>query len=222
MCQRIIGALRLLFGCAAFAISILILALALPSLSKDDPWFIDPSGKTGKITSTTSNLDLLNVYGKKNVVDGEMNFAEGEVIPSTILFPRSSLRRITISWKDPDQKRNPDRVQIHGDKSLWKTSLGLTLGLTLEEVERINGRPLILTNYETDYDGTVRSWEGGVFDSAMESQGHVAVRLLRPAKLFVTVEELDKMTDEGLEISSSNPILRKMNPRVSEITWYFK
>jgi hypothetical protein len=94
--------------------------------------------------------------------------------------------------------------------------------MTLKELERINGRPLVLTNYETDYEGNVRSWEGGVFDSGMESQGLVAVRLRRPAKLSVTAEEFEKMTDGGLEISSSNPILRKMNPRVSEITWSFE
>jgi len=52
--------------------------------------------------------------------------------------------------------------------------------------------------------------------------GHFAVRLRRPAKLRVTALEFEKMTDGGLEISSSNPILRKMNPRVSEITWSFK
>jgi hypothetical protein len=94
MSQKIMGAWRFLFDCAAFVFSILTLTLAASSLPNRDPWFIDPAGKTGRIAAQS--------------------------------------------------------------------------------------------------------------------------------KLSVTAEEFEKMTDGGLEISSSNPILRKMNPRVSEITWSFK
>jgi hypothetical protein len=194
----------------------------MPSLPRGDPWFIDPAGKTGRITAHSNYSDLVRNFGANNIGDGEVEVGEGQTLPATVVFPKDPLKRIGITWKDSTNRRIPDRVQVIGEKSRWRTSYGLTLGMTLKELERINGRPLVLTNYETDYEGSVRSWEGGVFGSEMENQGRVAVRLLRPAKLFVTVEEFDKMTDGGLEISSSNPILRKMNPRVSEITWSFK
>jgi hypothetical protein len=222
MLQKYIGASRFLFGCAAFVSSILMLTLAVPSLSKRDPWFIDPAGKTGRITAQSNYSDLVRIFGARNIEDGEVELGEGQTLPATVVFPKDSSRRIAIAWKDSTNKRNPDRVQIVGEKSRWRTSFGLTLGMTLRDLERINGRPLVLTNYETDYEGTVRSWKGGFFDSEMENQGHVAVRLLRPAKLIVTVEEFEKMTEEELEIPSSNPILRKMNPSVSEITWSYK
>jgi len=222
MCQKFMGASRLFFGCAAFVFSILMLTLAASSLPKRDPWFIDPAGKTGRITAQSNYSDLVRTFGVGNVGDGEVELGEGQTLPATVVFPKDPSKRIGIAWKDSTNKRNPDRVQAIGEKSRWRTSYGLTLGMTLKELERINERPLVLTNYETDYEGNVRSWEGGIFDSEMESRGLVAVRLRRPAKLSVTVEEFEKMTDGGLEISSSNPVLRKMNPRVSEITWSFK
>ena len=222
MCQEFKGASRFLFGCATFVFSMLMLNLAAPSLPKRDPWFIDPAGKTGRITAQSNYSDLVRIFGAGNVGNGEVELGEGQTLQATIVFPKDPSKRIAIAWKDSMSKRSPDRVQIVGEKSRWRTSYGLTLGMTLGELERINGRPLVLTNYETDYEGNVRSWQGGAFDSQMESQGFVAVRLIRPAKLFVTVQEFEKMTDGGLEISSSNPILRKMNPSVSQITWSFK
>jgi hypothetical protein len=216
------GASRFLFGCCAFVISIFMLTFARPLLPKGDPWFIDPAGKVGGITAQSNYSDLVRIFGADNLGNGEVEVGEGQTLAATVVFPKDPSKRIGIAWKDSTSKRNPDRVQIIGEKSRWRTSCGLTLGMTLRELERINGRPLVLTNYETDYEGAVRSWKGGSFDSEMENQGHVAVRLLRPAKLFVTVEEFEKMTKDGLEIPSSNPILRKMNPRVSEITWSFK
>jgi hypothetical protein len=196
--------------------------IAAPPLPKDDPWFIDPSGKTGRITAQTTISDLMRMFGSQNVGDGEVEVGEGQTDPATVVFPNDPLKRIAIAWKDSKNKRNPDRVQVIGGKSRWETSLGLTLGVTLKELERINGKPFLLTNYETDYEGVVRSWNGGAFDKEMESHGRVAVRLLRPDKLSLTDAEFDKMTDDGFEISSSNPTLQKMNPRVGRVTWSFE
>jgi len=51
--------------------------------------------------------------------------------------------RATI-WKQAGPNRSPDVVRIRGEKSAWKIPGGVTLGLTLTMVERLNRRPFRL------------------------------------------------------------------------------
>jgi len=117
MCREIMDASRFLFGGAAFVISILMLALAAPSLPKRDPWFIDPAGKTGRITGQSSHSDLVRIFGASNIGDGEVEEGEGQTLAATVVFPKDPSKRIAIVWKDSAGKRSPDRVQSSEGKA---------------------------------------------------------------------------------------------------------
>jgi len=197
---------------------ILILAV-LSSFGKpgSDPWLIPPAGAEGAITSRTSQGDLMQHYGEPNVRDADVDIGEGETEPGTVLFPGDSQREIWILWKDADRKRFPKSIQIFGKRSLWKTAHGITLGSSLKDLERLNGRPFSLMGFEWDYGGTVMSWKGGALEDV--KSGHVIVRLSPPSD-DTPNPEINKVAGES-ELSSSDPAMQKINPLVYHIVWQF-
>jgi hypothetical protein len=54
------------------------------------------------------------------------------------------------------------------EKSLWRTTYGITQGTTLLELERINRKPFRLAGFDFDYSGTVLSWESGLLEGVLD------------------------------------------------------
>jgi hypothetical protein len=147
-------------GLAGF---ILFAAMTAFGQAQADPWLILASGEKGAINSHTTRKDLVRMYGAANVVDQDVDIGEGEMQSATFLFPKDPQRQIEISWKDPDNKTAPESAQILGNKSLWHGVHGITLGTSISELERLNGRPFrfALTNDGTDMAEETISWQGG-------------------------------------------------------------
>jgi hypothetical protein len=66
-----------------------------------------------------------------------------------------------ITWRDTVGRRLPARLILRGDSTRWSVAEGITLGTTLEELERLNGRPFTLAGFGWDYAGAVTDWRGG-------------------------------------------------------------
>jgi hypothetical protein len=111
---------------------------------------------------STSVTDLSARLGDANVADGQVYVGEGFYEPGTVLFGNTPEQRAEIIWQDAEAKRAPSSIRVSGDKSQWRTRQGLTLGLDLTEVERLNRRPFRLRGFGWDYGGTTTSWSGGV------------------------------------------------------------
>src|SRR6266550_1204397 len=126
----------------------LLSVLAAFSENTSDPWIIPPRGEGGDIGKSTTREDLVRLFGTSNVIDRDVDLGEGETEPGTVVFSRDPKRSIEILWKDPATKRTPKQFQIQGQESLWKTAHGISLGTSLKELERLNGRPFLLTGFE--------------------------------------------------------------------------
>ncbi|MGB6632343.1 MAG: hypothetical protein WBE52_13985, partial [Terriglobales bacterium] len=129
---------QLSVGLAGF---ILLAVMTVFGQAQVDPWLILASGEKGTINSHTTRKDLVRTYGAANVVDQDVDIGEGEMQSGTFLFPEDPQRQIEILWKDPDHKTAPESAQILGKKSLWHGVHGITLGTSVRELERLNGRP---------------------------------------------------------------------------------
>jgi hypothetical protein len=92
---------------------------------------------------------------------------EGETAPGTVLYPADSLRRLEIIWRDTLSRRQPTRVILRGARSRWQVGPGISLGTSLSDLERLNGRPFTLAGFGWDYAGVIIDWKGGVLDSAL-------------------------------------------------------
>ena len=115
--------------------------------------------------------------------------------------------QVNVFW--PDDFKQPYQACIFrpitkesSNPTRWHTSEGITLGISLRELEKILG-PLTFSGFGWDYGGTV---------DARISQGLI-IRLA-PEKN----EGIDeKYFGEGVEVNSQDPFLEQLKIHVSEI-----
>jgi hypothetical protein len=142
---------------------------------------------------------------------------EGEYEPGTVIYPNDPTRIIEIVWKDARRKRFPKRIQLTGERSVWRTRHGISLGTRLKELERINGKPFVLTGFSWDYEGTVVSWEGGKLERDFEKDGRVVLlRLSDQTDSGVSGEDAGSVAGDR-DFPSSHQVMQKINPKVYQI-----
>jgi hypothetical protein len=145
------------------------LALALPCLAlllaasatdaapkKPDPVV----ACTGPFAKSITHASLVKAFGKRNVAIERVGIGEGEMQTASVIFPRDKARRIEVLWIDEKRRRNPSEIRT-GIESTWRTGHGIRRGMTLSEVEALNGRPFELWGFGFDYGGTSLDWKGG-------------------------------------------------------------
>lgn len=167
----------------------------------------------------TSEADLIKIYGSQNVRSKDIHLGEGVVEPGTVIFPDESNKTAEFLWKNAARKQGLRRIRISGQKSTWKVGPGITLGTSLKEVEKINGKPFLLAGFGWDYAGTVMSWENGGLEKEFTANGRVILRLEKSAeeisKIVSSEETKSVMGDQSFR--SDNEVMRKINPQVYEI-----
>ena len=121
----------------------LLLSLVLNENTKANNRLIIPNEKFGEITANSSERGLILLYGRSNVLKDSVSLGEGIYEKGTKIFPNTN-DEITITWKDKKNKKNPQFIELRGEKSNWKTKEGITLGTSLKTLEIFNGSPFKL------------------------------------------------------------------------------
>lgn len=199
------------------ACGFLIGAGTIASASAQSSYQIVPRIRVGAITPEMSEAGLKRIYGRKNVQSTRVSLGEGETEAGTVVYPHNPLRMIEIVWKDARRKRFPKRIQLTGERSVWKTHQGISLGTRLKELERINGKPFVLAGFGWDYEGTVLSWEGGRLEREFEKDGRtILLRLSDRTGHNVSGEPLGTVQGDS-DFSSGNQVMQRINPKVYQI-----
>lgn len=186
-----------------------------PAGPRADPgsseWHIDTGG-TGPFTVQTSEAGLRQRYGASAVETARIELGEGETAPGTVLFPSDSLRRMQIVWRDTVARRQPARLILRGSDSRWQFGPGISLGTSLQDLERMNGRPFTLAGFGWDYAGVVTDWKGGALDSAL-----AGIKLyLDPGPAQYESAPYSQVLGDK-DYSSSLPAMQQLSPRVAQI-----
>lgn len=210
---RTVNKLSVYFVACCFLIGAGVLA----SLSAQSSYHIVSRVRVGAITPQTSESDLKRIYGRKNVQNTKVSLGEGEYEPGTVVYPNDPTRSIEIVWKDARRKRFPERIQLTGEKSVWRTRHGISLGTRLKELERINGKPFVLLGFSWDYEGTVVSWEGGRLERDFEKDGRVVLLRLSDQTAYEMLSEDADSVAGDRDFPSSNQAMQKINPKVYQI-----
>jgi hypothetical protein len=212
--------LQVAFACLLLSSGLLAQA-SRPKPAEIKMWHITPGGKTGAINSQMTEAGLVAIFGRDNVTWGDIGIGEGETEPGTILFASDPRRRLEILWTDNKRRALPKQAQVFGlETSRWETTAGISLGTSLKELERLNGKPFRLYGFDVDYEGTVRSWEGGNLAKELGDLG-VVIRLLPSKKTRATADELNTISGYT-EFHSDEPAMQKVNPEIFQIVWTFR
>jgi hypothetical protein len=184
---------------------------ALPPDSSSGAWQISPSAASA-FTRQTSEAELRRRYGPDSVRGVRIELGEGETAPGTVVYPADSLRRVEIMWRDTLKRQTPARVILRGDESKWQVGRGISLGTSLEDLERLNGRPFTLAGFGWDYAGAVTNWNGGALQSVLAG----VMLYLDPGPAQYESAPYSQVLGDR-DYSSALPAMQQLNPRVAQI-----
>ncbi|WP_395730904.1 hypothetical protein [Prosthecobacter sp.] len=157
--------------------------------------------RVGLIKPGMTATDIERAYGKGSLKQQKIPGAEGEEIDGAKLFADTD-RELEIVW-DPDNEKKQVVFDIRVMGKAWKFENGLKSGMTVAEVEKINGKPFKIAGFEWDYGGYA-NFEGG------KLEGKVSIRF------SPTTENIPEYLSGDKQLSSTDKQLRAAKPLVDE------
>ncbi|MGH6672136.1 MAG: hypothetical protein ACRECV_09215 [Xanthobacteraceae bacterium] len=162
---------------------------------------------SGPFAKDSGMLALAVTYDSRNMIFTHET-VQGAEVGVTVLFPKDPRRRLEVWW------RNPNRTGLYlidiAGRSIWSAPKGLRLGLSLEQLERLNRKPFTLSGFDDKDVASVADWNGGELAS-----------LPGGCKAGVSLHAKVKKADAKLlakdHYSSNDPAVRALKPSVSEI-----
>ena len=176
------------------------------------------SGKTnivacsGVFARDSSHSKLASAFQSRNVSNTQVDTNSGSKAAASVLYAKDPKRRLEVWWSKSDTRSDTHLIVING-QSDWVAPGELHLGLTLAELEKLNGKPFKLSGFDGAHVATLSDWDGGTL-SALAGGCKVGISLHADSKAAAA-------TLGGLPadraFSSSDASLRAVNPTVSEI-----
>ncbi|MDD5542278.1 MAG: hypothetical protein PHX83_03820 [Acidobacteriia bacterium] len=189
-------------------------------------WQIIPGKCLGKINVGTNEADLVRIFGRGNVRREDLDIGEGGTVPGTVLYPEDNEKRVEIFWKN-QQWQIPTEARIRGNASVWKTRKGISLGMSLKEIERLNGKPFRLYGFGWDGSGLWGDCDKGRLkemrceDSHGRGQGGEMSISFSPDPKWQASRTYYRVSGERI-FSSGHPSMQTMNPRIYELSIYLQ
>jgi hypothetical protein len=162
---------------------------------------------SGPFAKDSGMLALAMAFDSRNMIFTHET-VQGTDVGVTVLFPKDPKRRLEVWWSNPN-RTGTYLIDIAG-KSIWTGPGGLRLGLTLEQLEKLNKKPFKLKGFDKDGTASVASWDDGAL-AKLPGDCKAGVNMHAGAKSDAA-ESPDKA-----EYSSDDPELRALKPTVAEI-----
>lgn len=166
---------------------------------------------SGVFAKATSEEKLAASFGKDNVTWTQVDGPEASKLDATVIFAKDPKRRLEILWTNEEARSDVQVISING-QSGWSAPKGLHLGLTLAQLEKLNGKAFSIKGFSGEGSSLVTSWNNGAL-STLPGGCKVGVRFAADPKAGPLAADIagDK------EFLSSFPALKNASPKVSEI-----
>ncbi|MEW6122814.1 MAG: hypothetical protein AB1698_09395 [Pseudomonadota bacterium] len=194
----------------------LLLAALLGGAATAEAQSLPPLSCGGPFAKEATAASLADAFGKANVRDGEIYVGEGSSEQGTLVYPEDPARRLEILWHDDDARARPALIRASAG-SHWRVPVQageLRLGMSIADVETLNGRAFSLYGFEWDYGGYASGWKGGTLGTARDGCV-VGVRFGPDPK--ADDKALSKVSGDR-QLSSAAPAVRAVRPVVEQIT----
>lgn len=173
------------------------------------------------LLAVTSEAQLKEMYGASRVSWDTIWGAEGTFEMGTYL-DKGTKNEVHIFWGDEHRGSGvlSAGVEVRYDKrgnsdygNSWTSRTGVKLGMTTDELEKLNGRPFAFSGFGWDYGGGVMDWKGGALEEhpigITLSEGENAPEISEP--------EMSQILGDH-DVMSDNAVVKKVKPRVVRIT----
>lgn len=198
-------------------ISLLALSLALvavPAVAKDKaktapaaPVAVTCDGVFGP---KSSDALVRKTFGEDNVETGMVYGVEGIEFMATTVFPDDPDRVMQFSWWDEEKLEYLSSLELAPSQ---ETPTGIRIGMSVKEVEAINGEPFTIGGFWWDYGG------GAVFETGALANPETGCGFwIRFAPTDDYSEDVDVTPVSGeVTVPSSEPLLETLDVRVQSI-----
>jgi hypothetical protein len=165
---------------------------------------------SGPFAKDSGMLALAVAYDARNMIFTNKT-VQGTDVGVTVLFPKDPRRRLEVWWQNAN-RTGTFLIDIAG-KSIWTAPKGLRLGLTLEQLQKLNRKPFKVKGFDEDSVASVADWDGGQL-AALPGNCKAGVSLRATGEKAADVAKHLPAKDQ---YSSDDPALRALRPTVSEI-----
>jgi len=185
--------------------------LLLPVLLLASPAIAAEIKCEGVFAADSSAQRVEETFGKDNVVTGESPGPEGSTVIATTVFPNDPAKTMVFGWWDEENHTDLSYVDIPDTDNV----AGLQDGMTVKQVEALNGEPFSMTGFWWDYGGYA-SFQSGKLASI--PGGCILSANFLPDETAVSAEADVEAVSGDREVPSSEPLLEKLNVRVDAVT----
>lgn len=193
-------------------ISLALLAVALsPAFAKEKAASPAEVSCTGAFAADSSEARLIDAFGKANVTTGMVPGPEGMEMLATTVFPDDPEKTMRFGWWDEDKREYLSYVDLAPSQSAPR---GVRQGMSVAEIEAINGAPFSLNGFWWDYGGY--AWfETGVL---APTEGGCSL-MLRFDSTGDVPEGVDVTPIAGdITVPSGEALLKTLDVRVSQVS----
>lgn len=163
---------------------------------------------TGPFAPNSTAINIAADFGQANVITGNIMSPDGSTAPGIILLPNDPALSLEIAWKDPANMVAPRRVAFT-ESTAWTVN-GISIGTSLSDLERANGKPFRIQGFGGNAGGVVADWRGGRL-------GNLGGGCVLGAQLALSAGASDgaQARVSGPKVYTSNdPAIRAANPSV--------
>lgn len=165
----------------------------------------------GPFAKDTTHTKLAAEFGAKNVVFKDVVPPSDVKTQATVVFDDDPTRRVVIIWKDNKTRSHPASISIEAP-STWTGPGDVRNGLTLKDLEKINGGGFSMTGFGGVGGGEISGLKGPL----AEAPGDCTLKIkLEPGIANPLPPRFASVTGEQL-IPSKNLVLRRVRPQVSQ------
>jgi hypothetical protein len=168
------------------------------------------------IAPDDSAKSLMQRYGQEAVIQDDLHTGVEDITyKGLVLLPHASDWRIEVSFTDETMGRVAGLILPNAAKTSHWNVAGVTIGSTLAEVQKVNGKRFLVNGFESDFGGFVTNWKGGTLGRPLSGGCRVTVRFGKDA------DAPDGMAGDDVKIASDNAKLVKWGPVVTQIEVHF-
>ncbi len=196
-----------------FSISLLSTSLIFSKASRKNvnDWTIVPGTNVGPITKNTSEKKLVKIFGKENVVRKEIHSYEQSYLGTTVF--NKTANELQIIWKT-EKRESPKEIIFDSQNTQWHTNKNITIGTSLEFLEKINSKEIEINGFGWDYGGYIKSWGSGLLSKDHKIGKSLMIELSPDSKIN-PIKINDTVGEKGFV--SGNPAIRILNLKISKI-----
>lgn len=167
---------------------------------------------SGIFSKDSSHLRLAMAFDSRNITFTDVTATGGSKVEASVIFPNDPKRRLEVWWSNPAARSQTYLIVIN-NKSTWAGPGGMRLGLTLEQLEKLNHKPFKLKGFDQDGIASISDWDGGALATLPGGcKSGVSLRAdPKAASSAVSALTADK------EYASNDPEVRAVKPTVSEL-----